>query len=168
MALKDLQSVQVEPGDEDVTTRLWMSFGWELKNKQRVKTQDAQKYTGQSSDHSTSYYETTKGVDFFELTFERDPERKNYSELKSLEGQYYGVKDPDCPIAPVRFGLIWGVLTAVGLFFFPVSIAIIIWRCVRYSKKKKIWDEEYAVYKKELDGANKKRQELLNKAQSLV
>ena len=88
MALKDFQSIRVTPGNEDEEVRVWMSFGWELKNKQRVKTQDAQRLTGRSSD-GTEYYETTEGVDFFELTFERDPERKNYAELKSLEAQYY-------------------------------------------------------------------------------
>jgi ribosomal protein L7/L12 len=88
MAMKDFQSIQVAPGTEDETVRLWMSFGWELKNKQRVKTQDVQKYTGQSVDHSTSYYETTRGVDFFELSFERDKSRPNYAELVQLEKQY--------------------------------------------------------------------------------
>jgi hypothetical protein len=88
MALKDIKSIEVEPSDEEKTVQLWMSFGWELKSNQRVKTQDVQKFTGQDSD-GTSYYQTTRGVDFIKLTFERDPERKNYAELKALEGQYY-------------------------------------------------------------------------------
>jgi hypothetical protein len=168
MAIKDFQSIQVVPGNEDKTVRLWMSFGWELKNKQRVKTQDVQKFTGQDSD-GTEHYETTKGVDFFELTFERDPERKNYAELKSLEGQYYSAKDPDYPVEPVRFGCLWLFLSLIGLVAFIVpGLVIIIWRFVRYSKLKKIYDEDYAVYRKELEVANKKRQELLEKAQSLV
>jgi hypothetical protein len=167
MAMKDVKSIEVAPDDEEKTVQLWMSFGWEFKNNQRVKTQDVQKFTGQDSD-GTEHYQTTRGVDFIKLTFERDPERKNYTELKSLEGQYYSVKDPLYPEEPVRFGMLWGLLIAVGLIFFPISIAIIIWRCVRYSKKKKIWNEAYAIYSKELDATEKKRKELLGKAQSLV
>ena len=89
MSLKEIQSIQVDNGKEDDAVRMMMSFGWELKHKQRVKTQDSQEYTGQSSDYRTSYYQTTKGDDFVELTFERDPDRKNYAELKALEDQYY-------------------------------------------------------------------------------
>jgi hypothetical protein len=169
MALKDLQSVKVKPGEEDQVARLRMSFGWELKNKQRVKTADSQKYTHQDS-NGTKYYETTPGVDFIELTFERDPERKNYAELKSLEGQYDSVRNPTYPEeVPKRFGCLWLVLSVIGLVAFVVpGVLIIVWRFVRYSKKKKVWDEAYAAYNKELEAAKNKRQELLQRAQSLV
>ena len=130
MAIKDFKSVSgVVPGKEDEVIRIWMSFGWELKDKQRVKTQDSQQYVGQSSDKSTSYYETTKGVDFFELSFERDPERKNYKELKSLEEQYY-IPLPKFnkdypPEKPKRFGIIFSILIGlsliVGIFMLIVS-----------------------------------------------
>jgi hypothetical protein len=168
MAMKDIKSIEVDPADEDETIQLWMSFGWELKNNQRVKTQDVQKFTGQDSD-GTKHYETTQGVDFIKLTFERSPEIKNYSELKSLEEQYYGVEFPSPPDEPVRFGCLWLVLSVIGLFLFVVpGIAIIIWRCVSYPKKEKVYEQEYAVYKTALDDAEKKCQELLKKAKSLV
>jgi hypothetical protein len=172
MALKDAKSIQVTPAKEEGTVRLFQSFGWELKrwelkSTQEVKTQDVQVFAGQDSG-GTEHYETTRGERDGKLTFERDPLRQNYAELKSLEGQYYSVKDPLYPDEPVCFGLLWGILTVVGLIFFPVSIAIIIWRCVRYSKKKKIWNEAYAVYSKEIDAAEKKRKEFLEKAQSLI
>lgn len=118
MAMKDVKSIEVAPNEEDATVQLWMSFGWELKSNQRVKTQDVQKYTGQSSD-GTKYYQTTAGVDFIKLTFERDPERKNYAELKALEAQFYAAlpglnaKDPgEKPKKPGVFSLI---LTVIGL-----------------------------------------------------
>jgi hypothetical protein len=168
MAMKDIKSIDVNPADEEKTTRLWMSFGWELKNNQRVKTQDVQKFTGQDSD-GTEHYVTARGVDFIKLTFERNPEIKNYSELKSLEEQYYSVKFPSPPDEPVRFGCLWLVLAVMGLFLmFVPGIAIIIWRCVSYSKKKEVFDKEYAVYKTAKADAKKKRQDLLEKAQSLV
>jgi len=168
MAIKDFQSIQVAPGEEDGAVRLWMSFGWELKNKQRVKTQDVQKYTGQSSDLSTSYYETTKGVDFFELSFERDPERKNYTQLKSLEDEYYSIQDPDYPEVPILFGKIWLILGFGGLLLYGAGLLIIIWRIVRYNKLKKKFNEDYPVYKKECSEKENKRNEVLKKAQALV
>jgi hypothetical protein len=168
MAMKDIKSIDVNPADEEKTIQLWMSFGWELKNNQRVKTQDVQKFTGQDSD-GTKHYETTRGVDFTKLTFERNPEIKNYSELKSLEEQYYGVEFPSPPAAPVRFGCLWLVLAVIGLFLFIVpGVAIIIWRFVSYSKKKKVFDKEYAVYNTAKADAKKKRQGFLEKAKSLV
>jgi len=203
MAIKDIESIQVAPGEEDKVTRLWMSFGWELKNKQRVKTQDVQKYAGQSSDRTTTYYETTKGVDFFELTFERNPERKNYTELKSLEKQYYAVNFPSPPSSnsPKRFGLGFSLLILISLFFgilciyaafsmfgsrsstnviggiiglligaaiLTPGILIIITRIKSYPKRLKPWEEAWATYKKESSEAEKKRSELLERAQSLV
>jgi len=117
MAMKDIKSIEVPPADEEKTVQLWMSFGWELKNNQRVKTQDVQKYAGQSSDHTTKYYETIRGEDFVKLTFERDPERKNYAELKALEAQYDAplpsltASSPGAePKKPGIFGLIMTVI----------------------------------------------------------
>jgi len=170
MAMKDFQSIQVAPGEEDNAVRLWMSFGWELKNKQRVKTQDVQKYAGQNSDKTVSYYETTKGVDFFELTFERDPERKNYAELKALEEQYYtplpglhATPPGDKPDKPGVFSLIslfvgvsillariggWtrGVgYIVVGLIFSLIGIRGIMQR-KSFSSRLKAWEAANEVY----------------------
>ncbi|GHU07246.1 hypothetical protein FACS1894151_01300 [Spirochaetia bacterium] len=118
MPMKDIKSIEVEPEDEDKTVQLWMSFGWELKNNQRVKTQDVQRFTGQDSD-GTKHYQTTRGVDFIKLTFERDPERKNYTELKVLEEQYY-VPLPSIRTAPPgdkpkKPGVISLILTIISL-----------------------------------------------------
>ena len=167
MAMKDFQSLQVTPGDEDATVRLWMSFGWELKNKQRVKTADSQRFTGQDND-GTEHYQTTFGVDFFELTFERDPERKNYSTLKSLENEYYSIKDPPYPEEPVLFGKIWLILGFGGLLLYGAGLLIIIWRIVRFAKLKKKFNEDYPVYTKECAEKESQRNGILGKAQALV
>jgi len=117
MAMKDIKSIEVAPADENKTVQLWMSFGWELKNNQRVKTQDVQKFTGQDSD-GTEHYQTVRGVDFIKLTFERDPARKNYAELKALEEQYYTplpssnfIYRGDKPKKPGVFALIMMVIS---------------------------------------------------------
>jgi len=139
MAMKDIKSIEVAPNDEEKTVQLWMSFGWELKNNQRVKTQDVQRFTGQDSD-GTEHYETTRGVDFIKLTFERDPERKNYAELKALEEQYYAplpslkTSAPgDRPKKPGVFSLIMmvifllvGTLFLVGGIFNGPSVILLL------------------------------------------
>jgi hypothetical protein len=175
MAMKDIKSITVAPEDEESSVRLFQSFGWELKSTQEMKTQDAQVFTGQDSDGS-EHYQTTKGEHYIKLTFERDPARQNYAELKSLEGQYYSINDPDFPEKPKVFGLPWIILSVVGLFLsvfglpiFLVPVAgIIIWRLVRYSKNKKLWNEAYSAYEKDCAAAGNKRSELLSKAQSFV
>ncbi|WP_461257213.1 hypothetical protein [Treponema sp. R80B11-R83G3] len=100
-----------------------MSFGWELKNNQRVKTQDVQRFTGQDS-NGTEHYKTTRGVDFIKLTFERDPERKNYAELKALEEQYYAplpdfyARPPkDIESKPDKPSIIGGILSVISFIF---------------------------------------------------
>jgi hypothetical protein len=164
---KEIKSISVEPSAEESTINLWQSFGWDLKSTQEVKTQDVQLYTGQSSD-GTEHYRTTRGEHYVKLTFERDPTRQNYTELKSLEGQYYNISDPYCPIKPVRFGLVWCVLAIIGCMWIVPGLIIIIWRCVSYPKKKKLWDEEYADYENKRDATRKNRLELLEKAKSLA
>jgi len=118
MAIKDFETIDVAPEDEKKTVQVWMSFGWELKNTERIKTQDVQKYTGQDRD-GTKYYQTTKGDDFVKLTFERDPERKNYAELKALEKQYYA-KLPSFQASspgakPKKPGVFSLIMTVIGL-----------------------------------------------------
>ena len=119
MAMKDIKSIEVEPAEEETTVQIWMSFGWELKNNQRVKTQDVQEFTGLDHDNC-GHYETTPGVDFVKLTFERDPERKNYAELKELEEQYH-VPLPALPsepgIRPTKPGIFSLIFIIIGLFF---------------------------------------------------
>jgi uncharacterized membrane protein len=187
MAMKEIRSIEVQPADEEITVQLWMSFGWELKNNQRVKTQDVQKYTGQDNE-GTSYFETTRGVDFIKLTFERDPERKNYAELVELENQYnlplpsIPSSVPSPPAQPRRLGLLQVIITVVGLilinFFIPginnniikilsiVAVAIIIFRFISSPKKLKEWTqkkEAYEAYEKYLPEAEKALSEAMRK-----
>ncbi len=120
MAMKDIKSIEVEPAEEETIIQLWMSFGWELKNNQRVKTQDVQKFKGQDRNDYENY-EIIRGVDFIKLTFERDPERKNYAELKELEEQYYAplptLHTSEPGSRPTKPGIISLIFIIVGLIF---------------------------------------------------
>jgi hypothetical protein len=168
MAMKDIKSITVAPEDEEVSVRRFQSFGWELKSTQEVKTQDVQTFTGQDSD-GTEHYQTKRGEHYIKLTFERDPARQNYAELKSLEQQYYGVKSPTYPEKPKLLSLLWIILIVGGLIILVVpGIVILVLRIIFYTKKKKAWEIAYASYNKEHSAAETKRTELLNKAQSLV
>ncbi len=188
MALKDVKSIEVKPADEDQTVQLWMSFGWELKSNQRIKTQDVQRFTHQDSD-GTKHYETTFGVDFIKLTFERDPERKNYAELVELE-KLYNTPLPSIPTPPSfdenepkRMGFGWGILSVVGLLLYIIpGVIIIIWRLASYNKRVAKWKEKKDNYEKKSvkdneayneavkanSEAKKKRSEALEKARALV
>jgi len=124
MALKEIKNIEVPPADEERTIQLWMSFGWELKNNQRVKTQDVQRFTGQDSD-GTEHYQTTRGVDFVRLTFERNPEIKNYAELKALQEEYnnplpvfHATPPGNKPKKPGVFGIV------ISLFFGSLFLAL--------------------------------------------
>jgi hypothetical protein len=175
MAMKEIKSINVDPRYEESNVNLWQSFGWELKSTQEVKTQDVQTYAGQSSDRTTNYHETKKGEHYVKLTFERDPARQNYDELKSLEAQYYSVKDPDYPTTePVpSFGGFWVFLAVIGILLFVMpGVLVITLRSASLSKKKKLYDEAYdeahAAYDKASYAAYQKRQEFMEQARALV
>lgn len=158
MAAKEIKSTTVNPEDEEETVNQWQSFGWEFKSTQEVRTNDSQVFTKQDDD-GTEHFTTTKGVHYIKLTFERDPARQNYAQLKALEGQYYSI---EYPYAPPSFGFLWGILVAIGLFLFVVpGILVIVLRAIHCSKRKKLYEEECEV-------VGKKRQAILAKAQPLV
>jgi hypothetical protein len=164
---KEIKSTSVPPSAEEETINVWLSFGWELKNNQEVKTQDVQVFTGQDRD-GTEHYQTKRGEHYVKLTFERDSGRPNYTELVSLEKQYYSINDPSCPIPPVRFGGIWIIISIVGLFIyiFP-GLAVIVWRLVRYSEKKKEYNSEYLAYVQACKDNDNKRKAIVEKAKTL-
>jgi hypothetical protein len=168
MAMKDIKSITVAPDEEEVSVKRFQSFGWELKSTQEVKTQDVQTFTGQDSD-GTEHYQTKRGEHYIKLTFERDPARQNYAEIKSLEEQYYKVKIPVYPEKPQVFGFLWIILIVIGLIAWAIpGIVIIVLRIIFYKKKKQAWEIAFASYEKDNSAAETKRTELLNKAQALV
>lgn len=168
MAMKEIESFNVDPCDEASTRKLWQSFGWELKSTQEVRTNDSQVFTGQDSD-GNEYYRTTAGVHYIKLTFERDPERKNYNELKSLEEQYKAIKNPPCPEAPRFITKLWLILIAVGLLLWVLpGVILLIIHIVAHVKKSKAYKEDYPIYTKKMNEVLAQRQEILAKAQALV
>lgn len=169
MAMKELKTFNVAPGNEEKTIQLWRSFGWELVGApQEIKTEASQILTGRDSD-GTEHYLNTAGSHYVKVTFERDPSRQNYAELKSFEEQYYAIKDPYCPYPPSFVTLLWIILIVIGLIalIFPGIILLIV-HIISYIKKNKKWKEDYAKYQTEQAAVDAQREEILAKAQALV
>lgn len=168
MALKEFKSITVEPGTEDSEIRLWQTFGWDLVGApQEVRTSDSQIKTG--ADDNYDYYKTIAGVHYIKLSFERNPERKNYEELKSLESQYYELDDPCCPLQPKFMPFLWLILVVGGLFLcFIPGIIFFVLRIVSYRKQIKKWNEDYSKYQQDLSAIKAQRDEILAKAEVLV
>ena len=169
MAMKELKSFEVAPGTEEMKIQEWRSFGWELVGApQEVRTQDTQVFTGQDSD-GTEHYRTTKGVHYVKLTFERDPARPNYNELKSLEEQYYAIKDPYYPEAPRFITMLWLILIVVGFIAYVIpGIILLVIHIIVHVKKSKAYKEDYATYTRKSAEVRAQREEILAKAQALV
>jgi len=183
MAAKEIKSISVAPAVESETISLWQTFGWELKSNQEIKNKDSR--IERRGDNLVSVTETEHYV---KLTFERDPERQNYAELKSLEDRYQAQIHPGSP--PKRFGLVFAILIGISLFFGigsftllgdPVArfdtgvpliiimglilitpgILIIVSRIRSYPKRLQPWEADLDLY-------TKNRSECLERAKSLV
>jgi len=163
---KEIKSISVAPKSEESTINLWQSFGWEFKSTQEIKTADVPHLERRGD---SIYSVTNSGDHYVKLTFERDPTRQNYAELKSLEEQYYSINYPRCPIEPEGFGLKWIVIAVIGIMFYILpGIFIIIWRRSKSNEEKRLYDEAYYAYRQEYDVVKKKRQVFLEKAKSLL
>lgn len=169
MAMKELKTFNVAPGSEEETIRLWRSFGWELVGApQEIRTNDSQVFTGQDSD-GTKYFETTTGVHYVKLTFERDPARPNYEELKSLEEQYCAIEEPTIWEQPRFITKLWLILIGAGLVLYVVpGIILLVIHIIKYVNDTKLWNSAFAKYRTEMASYNARREEILKKAQALV
>ncbi|MCH5149791.1 MAG: hypothetical protein J1G30_03910 [Spirochaetales bacterium] len=167
MAMKDVKSVKVHPSERDEVKTRYLSFGWEYKDSQEVKTNDSQIFTGR--DDKYEYYETQKGVHYVMLNFERDRSRPNYNELKSLEEQYDAIEDPYCPDAPRFITILWVILIGVGFVAYVIpGIILLVLHIIFHIKKSKAYNEDYASYTRKCAEISTQREEILTKAQALV
>jgi len=164
--MKETKFEEVRPDAVNSTIEKWASFGWELLGAPQEINYTTTHRTQETDKHYSSEY-TTK-TNYVKITFQRDNSMPNYRGLVTLEQQYDSLKVPSSPDKPVMFGLIWGIAFAVGLIFFPIAIAIYIWRLVRYFKKKKIYDSEYAEWEKARDKIRNEKSEIKNKARALL
>ena len=145
----EVKSIDVHPNAEQSTINLYQAFGWVFHSTQEVK----ENYQERRGDSIYQVRETK-----IKLTFQRNRNMPNYERLVGLENMYYSIQDY---YSPTRFGFIWGILAAIGLFCWLVpGIIIIIWRVKRYNKLYPVWLEQAQKAKTERDG-------ILNMARSL-
>jgi len=194
MALKDIKSITVVPGEEDSTMNLWQSFGWEMKNTQEVKTSESSHLERRGD---TIYNVTKAGDHYIKITFERDQSRQNYKELVSLENQYLSlesqynnISDPGQKPNIIRhlgcgpfFVLIFGAafiimaisdglreLTTlvIGIIVFVLGLISIIHRKASYPNRCKSWEEAYTTFGNGRKEILNKREEVLKQARGLI
>ena len=168
MAMKDIKTKQVPPNREEETIKLFQTFGWELKSTQEIKLQANSSFVGQDAD-GTEHYHVHAAEHYIKLTFERDPERPNYNELKSLEEQYYALKEPYYPEAPRFITKLWLILIGVGLLAYIIpGVILLVIHIIVHVKKSNAFNEDYAFYTKKMAEVRSQREEILTKAQALV
>ena len=165
MAMKELKTFSVNPGTEEREIQIWRSFGYELVGApQEIYNQDS--HLENDGDDLKNVTTTTH---YIKLTFERDPERKNYSELKSLEEQYYGLKEPTLWEKPKLITKLWLILIGVGLLIYVVpGIILLVIHIIKYVKDTKLWNSCYERYRNEMASFKAQQKEIIDKAQALV
>ena len=165
--MKETKFIEVGPDAVNSTIETWANFGWELMGTPQEINYQTTHRTQETDKHYSSEYTTT--TNYVKITFQRDNSMPNYKELVALEQQYNSLKIPSRPDMPVRFGMLWLIVSGVGILLYVLpGVAIIVWRCVRYSKKKKIYDAEYAEWGKARDKISNEKSEIKNKARSLL
>lgn len=165
MAMKEIKTFEVEPGTEEATIQLWQTFGWELVGApQEIYNRDSH-----LERKSNDMYSVTTTTHYIKLTFERDPKREHYNELKSLEEQYYAIEEPDCPDAPRFITILWVILIGVGFVAYVIpGIILLVLHIIFHIKKSKAYNEDYASYTRKCAEISTQREEILTKAQALV
>ena len=162
--MKETRFIEVGPDEVNRVIEVWATFGWELLGAPQEINYSTTHRTQETDEYYSSEYTTT--TNYVKITFQRDSEIKNYSELASFHIEYDAVPRPG--VRPSRFGTfklfgipIWMIVSIIGLLIYVVpGVLIIIWRCVSYSNMKKQWDDDF-------DKMVKKREEILEKARAL-
>ena len=185
MAIMEIKSVNVSPNAEDATIQVWQSFGWKFKSTQEVKTSDASHLESRADG---SLWNVTKaGSHYIKLTFERDPEMKNHSELVELEQQYCSVPFPDSdktwsrypePAKKVNTKWVMAALITIAIAVLASAPVMLIFTAVAVFLQIRFYISEASGFKQHLsyhqkyveeyDIATSKQGEILRQARTLV
>jgi hypothetical protein len=147
---KEVKSIDVHPNTEQAAISLYQTFGWEFHSTQEV----------------TENYQERRGDDIYQvrsskikLTFQREKTMPNYTQIAELERQYHSISAPP---EPVRFGLFWLIVSAVGLLLYVVpGIIVIVWRFKRYASLYPQWEAE-------AEAVRAAEKDILTRVQTLV
>lgn len=128
MARTESTSFQVHPNDEQEQINLMQKFHWSLLNSQEIKTVD-----NHLERRGDDIYSVTNTEHYVKLTFTRELDLPNLSEIRRLEQKFFALPIPTRPkLFP---GTIWLYLV-LTLFY---GAGIVIWLAyffLSYSPKK--------------------------------
>jgi len=175
---KETKFIEVNPSSVNSTIEKWGYFGWEMVGVPQEINYQTTHRTQETDKHYASEYTTT--TNYVKITFQRDKSIPHYEELVELETRYDSLPSPKYvpqsePQKPKIFGVLWIILTIVGLCLsFVPGIIIIIWRLVTYPGKLRNWRAESALWEKrdeiheENDKIQKERSEIPKRARTLL
>lgn len=133
MARTESKSFQVHPNDEQAEINFMQKFHWNLLNSQEIKTVD-----NHQERRGDSIYSITNTEHYVKLTFSRDLDTPNISEIKKLEEQYTSLPRVEQPkLFPFVPWWVWGIAT---LFYGIGAIAWVANYFLLYTPKKKAAD----------------------------
>ena len=119
MARTESKSLTCHPAAEQDVINMHQKFHWSLLNSQDVKTATTGLEKGGWLDDNV--YSVTRTEHYVKLSFSRDLDTPNLSEIKKLESAYFGLPAPYYPaLFPIHI-ILWGVLT---LFY---GLGIVVW-----------------------------------------
>lgn len=92
MAVMETKIVQVtnSPESIDASNSIWESFGWNVLSVQVTHSQNTKTYTAHAGDGYNTVETTT--INYATITYQRDKQMPNYTDLKELERQYQALQ----------------------------------------------------------------------------
>ena len=118
MARTESKTLTCHPAAEQGIIDVHQQFHWSLLGSQEVKTVDSHLQKGSWGDDNI--YSVTKTEHYVKLSFSREIDLPNLSEIKKLEAAYYALPSPYYPaLFPIHI-ILWGVLS----LFYGLGIAI--------------------------------------------
>ena len=111
MPRTESKTLTCHPAAEQDIVNTHQKFHWSLLNSQDVKTSTSGLEKGGWLDDNV--YTVTRTEHYVKLTFARELDTPNLSEIKKLESAYFGLPTPYYPsLFPIHIG-VWGVLTLI-------------------------------------------------------
>ncbi len=130
-------SAKVHPNEEIDMIRTYEQFGWVLKSNQEIRSENSH-----IENSGGSLYSVTEKTHYINLMFQRDTSIPNYKQLTELEEKYWSIINSEPYVE--TYGIIWGILTIIGIIFYVLPGAAIIAFRVRKIKKSKQLHAEWA------------------------
>ena len=132
MARTESVSFQVHPNDEQAQIDVMQKFHWNLLNTQEIKTVD-----NKLERRGDSIYSVSSTEHYVKLSFTRDLETANLSDIRKLEEQY---KSLPSVTYPALFPFAWWAWLIAAFIYGIGIIAWIAYFFLLYSPKKSAAD----------------------------